>query len=391
MATPLNWVSAGLRELSAAGLLRVRRSVHCLPGGWCEVDGRRLRNFAGNDYLDLAGDARVLAAARQALAADGAGARASPLICGRTAWHVQLEQRLAAFEGTDDALLFPTGYAANVGTITALAGEGDLVLSDRLNHASLIDGCKLSGAAVRVYPHREAGRVDHELRKHRAHRRRLIVTDAAFSMDGDLAPLPDLCDVARRHEALVVVDEAHGTGVHGAHGRGVSELLGVEADVVRVGTLSKALGSQGGFVTGPRELIDWLWNRARTQMFSTALAPAACAAASAAIDVVVHEPERRIALQQRGDELRALLAERGVAVAEGSCGPIVPVIVGEAERVVRAGAELEARGFLVGVIRPPTVPQGSSRFRISLSAAHQPGDVRALADAIAEILEGTLE
>jgi 8-amino-7-oxononanoate synthase len=403
----LEWINSELDRLDHEGLRRKRRCVRPLAGGRCAVDGRELSNFAGNDYLDLAGDARVIAAATEALQQSGTGARASALVCGRTEWHERLEERLAAFEGTEAAILFPTGYAANVGTITALVGPGDTVFCDRLNHASLVDGCRLSGARFRVYPHCDLTGLERELEKptgtHEARTPapsslisqpsslipplRLIVTDSVFSMDGDLAPLPQLCDLAERHGAMLLVDEAHATGVFGARGRGVAELKGVEGrGIIRVGTLSKAIGAQGGFVCGPQRLIDWLWNSARTQMFSTALAPAACAAACAALDIIEREPERRARLLRMCDWFRSRLVESGIATPASSTGPIVPIIVGDATRTMQAAQGLEERGFLVGAIRPPTVPRGTSRLRISITAGHDEDALEGLARAVDEVM-----
>ena len=384
MFDALHWLPAQLAGLREQGLARRRRCVTALPDGWCEINGRRLRNFASNDYLNLAHDPRVIDAARSALDAAGVGAGASALVTGRTDWHARLEERLARFEQQPAAILFPTGYAANAGTIAALAGEGDAVFCDRLNHASLVDGCRLSGARLRVYRHNELERLDRELQKARDARRRLIVTDAVFSMDGHAAPLPELCGLAERYEAMLLVDEAHATGVLGEHGRGASEWLGVEHRVtVRVGTLSKALGALGGFVAGPPELIEWLWNRARTQMFSTALAPSVCAAACAALDIVESEPDRRRDLLARCHRFRRQLAEAGLQTPPDGIGPIIPVLLHDAPYTIAVAAELEERGFLVAAIRPPTVPRGTSRLRITLTAAHTDDDLASLLRAIA--------
>lgn len=380
------WLADGLRELQRDGLLRSRREVETLPGGWCEVDGRRLVNFASNDYLNLAHDPRVIAAAREALESAGAGATASALVVGRSEWHARLEQRLADFEGEEAALLFPSGYAANLGTIAALAGGEDVLFCDRLNHASLIDGCKLSGARLRVYRHDRLDKLERELAKSAGYRRRLIVTDSLFSMDGRPAPLVELRDLADRYDAGLIVDEAHATGLFGERGRGLVEMLGVEdRSIVRVGTLSKALGSLGGFVAGPRELIDWLWNHARPQMFSTALPPSACAAAIAAIDVVECEPERRQELLARCESFRAHLTSAGLNVPEGGIGPIVPIILGDPDRAVTAATRLEAAGYLIPAIRPPTVPRGTSRLRITLTAGHNQETVDRLINAVCAI------
>lgn len=380
----LDWLADSLRELDAEDLLRRRRVTRFLGDGWCEVDGRRLLDFASNDYLNLAGDPRVIAAARQALE-DTVGARASPVVCGRTPWHERLEQQIAQFEGQPDAIVFPTGMAANVGTIAALCGSGDLVLSDRFNHASLVDGCRLSGAQVRVYRHDDLEALERELEKGATARRRWIVTDSVFSMDGDIAPLNELCDMAARFGADLIIDEAHATGVLGDHGRGACEALGVEGRVaVRIGTLSKAVGTQGGFVAGSTDLISFLWNRARTQMYSTALAPALCAAASAALQIISDEPWRRAQLVESVKFFRSQLQDARIETIANATGPIVPVILHEPQAAMSIAARLEKRGFLVGAIRPPTVPRGTSRLRIVVTAGHFEEDLALLATAIRE-------
>lgn len=387
MPKPFPWMSEELAALESAGLRRGRREVRPLPGGLCEIAGRRLWNFASNDYLGLASDPRVVAAAQAALAEAGVGARASALVAGRTAWHARLEQTLARFEGQEAAILFPTGYAANVGTIAALVDENDVVFCDRLNHASLIDGCRLSGAKLRVFRHSELEALERELHKTGESRRRLIVTDAVFSMDGDIAPLRELCDLAERFGADLLVDEAHGTGVFGAQGRGICEQLSVEDRVaVRVGTLSKAIGTLGGLVTGSQSLVDWLWNKARPQVFSTALPPAICAAATVAIEIVRSEPERRKQLWQNCDFLRRELARSKIEVPSNSVGPIIPILLDDPDAAVAAQQKLEERGCLVAAIRPPTVPQGTSRLRISPSAAHDESALKTLVAALQEVL-----
>lgn len=385
MPEPPPWLHAELGSLQEQGLIRRRRSITPLADARCVVNGKTLRNFASNDYLNLAQDSRVIEAARAALEAAGSGARASALICGRTDWHARLEERLARFEGQDAAVLFPTGYAANVGTISALMGPEDTVFCDRWNHASLVDGCRLAGARFRVYRHDDLSKLERQLDRDRSSQRRWIVTDGLFSMDGDCAPLPELCDLAERFGAYLLIDEAHGTGVFGERGRGVAEWLGVEQRIsVRVGTLSKAVGALGGFVTGSQALADWLWNRARTQMFSTALPPAVCAAAYAAIDVIEAEPERRRHLLELAAVLRRELRAAGFQIPAGCTGPIIPVILRDEERTLQVAADLEARGFLVGAIRPPTVPANTSRLRITVTAGHSLKDVMDLAGALRE-------
>jgi 8-amino-7-oxononanoate synthase len=382
MSFSIPWLAERLDQLASDDLLRHRRQTRWLPDGFCDIEGRRLLNFTANDYLNLASDPRVIAAAQAALAG-GVGARASALLGGRSEWHVRLEHKLAQFEGQTAAILFPSGMAANIGTIAALVGKEDVIFSDRLNHASLIDGCRLSRANLRIYQHDRLDELDRELRQATDFRRRWIVTDGVFSMDGDLAPLPELCALAERHAAEILVDEAHATGVFGASGRGVAEQFGVEERIaVRVGTLSKAVGCLGGFVAGPQELIDFLWNAARSQVFSTALPPALCAAAEAAIGIIQSEPERRTRLHALANHLRDELRRQGVEVPANSVGPIIPVVIGEAGPTMALAGRLEEQGFLVGAIRPPTVPRGASRLRISLSTAHTEEQLTALAAAL---------
>ena len=376
------WQSA-LDDLTRQGLRRERRSFTPLPDGRCRIGDRTLVNFASNDYLNLAHDPRLRDAARQALDETGSGAAASALVCGRSEWHERLEARLAAFEQQEAAILFPTGYAANVGTIAALAGPDDLVCCDRLNHASLVDGSRLSRAKLLVYRHDRLDRLARALHKASTRRRRFIVTDSVFSMDGVLAPLRALCELADKFDATLIIDEAHATGIFGEHGRGVAEQAGVEhRRVVRIGTLSKAIGTLGGFVAGPQPLVDWLWNTARTQMFSTALPPAVCAAAIAALEIIAAEPERRERLHALAAGLRQRLQAAGIRTVPHSTGPIVPIVMGLPEQAVGAARRLEEAGFLVAAIRPPTVPRGTSRLRISLTCGHSDDDIERLARAL---------
>ncbi len=366
----LDWIDGELADLERRGLRRRLVDRVGAQGAMVRLDGQELINFSTNDYLGLAADPRLTEAVRAALDGQGWGAGASPLISGHSDLHRQLEERLAQFEQAEAALIFPSGFAANVGTIAALVGPGDVVFTDRKNHASLLDGCRLSRADVRVYRHGDSDQLNRRLKRYAGHNRRLIVTDSLFSMDGDVAPLFHLADVADRHGAMLMIDEAHATGVFGASGRGVAEAQDVESRVqVRVGTLSKALGSHGGYVVGERRLIDWLVNRARPYVFSTA-APAAVAAASlAALDIVIAEPERRVILLERAAELRHRLAGLGWNVGN-SVSQIIPIVVGEAEAAVRLSASLRQKGLLVPAIRPPTVPMGEACLRISLSHAH---------------------
>lgn len=372
-----DWLNSDLQRLRDEELWRDVRTINALPDGWCEVDGRRVRNLSSNDYLNLAHDPRVIAVAKEALDEFGVGAGASALVSGRSPWHEHLETTICDFEGTEAAVLFPSGYAANVGTISALVGDQDVVFCDRLNHASLIDGCRMSGARMRVYRHDRLEILERELQKSSSQGRRWIVTDSVFSMDGDLAPLVELCDLAERFDGRVIVDEAHGSGVFGASGRGVCEHFGVEDRVaVRIGTLSKAIGTLGGFVACARSVRDWLWHSARTQVFSTALPPAVCAAAVKSFGLIRSEPERRERLMSLGGKFRELMAGRLSADGEG---PIVPIRVEQPELTLQVSADLLDAGFLVGSIRPPTVPHGTSRLRICMTAACEADEVERLA------------
>lgn len=387
MTDPLDWIDAEAAARSERKLIRRLVPVGPIGGGRFTRDGRSVVNFGSNDYLGLAADPRLALAARTAAEAYGWGAGASPLISGWTECHEQLAMDLADFERTEAAVVFPTGFAANLGTIPALVGAGDVIYSDRLNHACLIDGMRLSRATIRVYPHNDVDQLAALLARERhAFRRALIATDGVFSMDGDLAPLADLADLADRFRAILMVDEAHGTGVFGEDGRGAASEAGVAARVpVRVGTLSKALGGLGGFVAGSRRLIDHLVNHARTLIYSTALPPPAAAAAREALAIAVREPWRRDRVLALAERLRGRLTAHGLAVGR-SRGPIVPVVLGDPAIALSSSARLLEDGLFVPAIRPPTVPDGTSRLRISLTAAHSSEDVDTLCDALAHSL-----
>ena len=383
---PTTWIDAELAELESQQLRRYLCERQLAQGAVIRVDGDELINFGSNDYLGLARD-RCHAAVGTTIGTVGWGAGASPLVAGRGSEHAALERELADFEGTEASLLFSSGYAANVGTITALAGHSDAVFSDAKNHASIIDGCRLSGADVHVYRH---GDVDH-LRKlliaGSGARRRLIVTDGLFSMDGDAAPLTELADLAEQFDAMLMVDEAHATGVFGQHGRGMCEQLGVTDRVhVHIGTLSKALGSIGGFVAGRQTLIDWLANRARSYVFSTASPEATAAAGRAALRLVRQEPHRRADLLARAANVRQQLTVQGWNTGN-STSQIIPILLGDPATTLQASGRLRERGLFVPGIRPPSVPQGESRLRISLSYAHDQEMVDQLLRELAAIRE----
>lgn len=367
----LAWVDEELDALRGAGLYRAPKTIEGPPGPEVTVEGKRVLLFASNDYLGLANDPRVREGAIRAVERYGAGAGASRLVSGDLALHRELERRLAALKRTDDAIVFGSGYLANIGAITALAGPGDAIYSDELNHASIIDGCRLSRADVRVYRHRDADHLEALLRQDIGRfRRRLIVTDAVFSMDGDLAPLRELADLAERHGAMLMADEAHATGVLGPRGAGAVELFGLEGRVpVIMGTLSKALGSVGGFVAGSRALVDYLRNRARGFVFTTGLPPAAAGAALAALDIVEGEPWRRMRTLELARRLASGLEVMGYRVLPTESA-VVPVLVGGAQQTVALSEALFRCGVFCPAIRPPTVPEGKSRLRVTPMATH---------------------
>jgi 8-amino-7-oxononanoate synthase len=379
------WMQDELAARRAQGLYRVRRRPRSAQGVRVRLRGRELLNFASNDYLNLAGDPRLARAAARAAGRFGCGAGASPLVSGYLPPLAALELALARWQGSEAALAFGSGYVANLAVVGTVAGPADAVFSDALSHASLIDGCRLARAGVHVYRHRDADHLADLLRRQGpSARRRLIVSDTLFSMDGDAAPLADLLDVARRYDALLVLDEAHATGVFGEDGRGLAAALdglpGRER-VVKVGTLSKALGAQGGFVSGSALLADWLVNHARPYVFSTALAPPAAAAARRAVRVVREEPDCRARLLRLAALLRDRLYAAGLPATD-SCCQIVPVVVGEAAAAVDLSARLEERGLLVPAVRPPSVPPGTARLRVSLTAGHTDEDVERLVEAL---------
>jgi 8-amino-7-oxononanoate synthase len=380
----LSWIDAELAALEARHLRRRLVTRDDSQRSEIAIDGQRFFNFSANDYLGLAGDARLAEAAMQAATRDGWGAGASPLVTGRSQAHAELERRLAEFEGTEAALVFTSGFAANVGTIAALVEKDDAIFADAKNHASLIDGCRLSRAEIRVYRHCDVDHLAELLRDSARYRRRLIVTDSVFSMDGDLAPLGQLAELARRYDAMLMVDEAHATGVFGERGRGVAEHLGVcDRIQIKMGTLSKAIGSAGGFVAGCQSLIDWLANRARSYVFSTAFPPAVARAAIRALDIARDEPQRRVELLDRARAVRNKLAAQGWNLGRSE-SQIIPIYVGQPERALQLSHALRERGLFVPGIRPPSVPEGESLLRISLSYSHTPGMIDRLVDALAD-------
>ena len=376
-------LQARLEDRDLHAIRRRLRPLDTGIGPRVVVDGRSVIQLCSNDYLGLATHPAVTRAAADAALEHGAGAGSARLIVGTSPPHAALERDLARLKQTAAAVVLSSGYHANTGVLPILAGADDVIFSDELNHASLIDGCRLSRAAVRVYRHGDPEHLERLLHENPGFRRRLVVTETLFGMDGDLAPLADLVAVARRHEAWVVVDEAHATGVFGRHGGGLVSQLGLTDSVdVQIGTLSKALGSLGGYVAGSEALIDWVVNAARTFIYTTALPPAAVAAARAAIAVLAAEPERRDRLWSHATLLRERLTAIGFRLGP-SRSPILPVLVGSAETAVRLGDALLAQGVLAPAIRPPTVPDGTARLRVTPMATHTTDDLAAAVDAFA--------
>ncbi len=379
-------LAAGLAALERDNLKRRRRVLDSGQGPRVRLDGRELLNFSSNDYLGLAAHPKLAQAVCDCVSRYGVGSGASPLVTGHTRVHEQAEARFAAFAGLPRALLFASGYAANIGILTALAGPDGAVFGDRLNHACLNDGAWLSRASHTRYPHLDLAALEAGLARATG-TPRIVATDSVFSMDGDIAPLPQMLALCERYDAWLVVDDAHGVGVLGERGRGCLEHFGLASPrIVYMATLGKALGGYGAFVAGESRAIEWLLQRARTYIFSTALPPMVAAAAHAAIDLVDAEPGRIARLRERIAQFRAGCAHHGIPVGESQTA-VQPIVVGAAERALEVAARLLEHHVLVPAIRPPTVPAGTSRLRVSLSAEHTPEDVdklvRALADCFA--------
>jgi 8-amino-7-oxononanoate synthase len=370
-------LAQGLAALDRERLRRRRRTLDAAPAGRAQQEGRALRNFASNDYLGLSRHPALAQAAHAAIDAYGTGAGASALVTGHQRAHEEAEVAFARFVGMPRALLFASGYAANLGLLAALGDRGTEIFGDRLNHACLVDGALLSRATFTRYAHCDAGALEQALKRSTAPAR-IVATDAVFSMDGDVAPLREMLALCERYDAWLVVDDAHGIGVLGPHGRGTLADLGLASPrLLLMATLGKALGGYGAFVAGPEVAIEWLLQRARTYVFSTALPPAVAAAARAAIESLEGDDRPVRVLASRIVQFRGL-------TASASRTAIHPFLAGSPEAALAWSQALEARGFLVPAIRPPTVPQGTSRLRVSLSAAHSEADIAELAQAIEE-------
>ena len=381
----MKYISDELNKIKKTGLYRELKVIGNAQESHIEIEGKTFLSFCSNNYLGLANNPSVVKAVKDAVEEYGWGAGASRLVSGNMTLHETLENVISRFKGKDTALVFPTGYMANLGAISSLVSKGDLVICDKLNHASIIDGCRLSGADFRVYAHCDMEKLENILRKSSRYNRKLIVTDSVFSMDGDLAPLPDIVRIAGKYKAMVMVDEAHGTGVFGRNGRGVVEHFNLnnEIDII-MGTLSKAIGSLGGYVTGDNDLINYLRNKARSFMYTTALPPAVCAASIAAINLIKRDPSIRESLWHNvrfiNDNLKLLNFN-----LISSESPIIPILVGDAQKAVDMSKSLYERGILIPAIRPPTVPVNSSRLRMTVMSTHTKEDLEILLEVLSEV------
>lgn len=380
----MKFISEELKELERSGLYRRLRTITSNQEAHVTIGGKDYISFSSNNYLGLANHPGVKESAINAIKQYGCGAGASRLIVGTMELHTKLEERIAQFEDKPAAILFCTGYVANVGVITSLVGQGDAVILDRLNHASIVDAARLSGAKILVYPHRDADRLEAILERYKNYKKRLIVTDTVFSMDGDLAPLPDIVKLAKDYDAMFMIDEAHATGVIGENGRGVSEYFGVSKDIdVIMGTLSKAVGSLGGFVVGSEELISYLHNKARSFIYTTALPPAVCAASIASLDIIESDPELREKFWERVNLVKEGLRKLKFDLMDTE-SHIIPILIGNEKTTMEMSRYLYENGILVAGIRTPTVPKNTARLRITVMVTHTRKDITKLLSILEE-------
>ena len=371
-----DWLDAEFAAIEQAGLRRELRAVMSAPTGTINLDGRDVVLLGSNNYLGLSVHPQVVAAAVEATQTFGTGASGSRLISGNNERYTTLERNLAKMKGTEAALVFSSGYAANTSIIPVLAGEGDLILSDALNHASIIDGCRLSRATKKVYRHCDVEHLGTLLSESAAFRRRLIVTDGVFSMDGDIAPLPAIYDLATQYGAMLLVDDAHGFGVLGENGGGTVSHFGLDGkEIIQMGTLSKAVGGVGGYIAGSQTLVALLINRGRGFIFTTGLPPATLAAANAALDVIQSAPERRQNLFSHAKRLKTALIDLGYTLLPSET-QILPVILGNPQRATSVAAALLSEGVFAPAIRPPAVPRGTSRLRLTVMATHTEAEIQ---------------
>lgn len=366
------WLSHQLDKTKEEGLYRQLPSINTSRSPEVFSVGKRQIVFSSNNYLGLKDDLCLVYAAETVLHEFGVGSSGSRLTTGHTKWHHKLEERIANFKQTEAALLFSSGYLANVGVLSSLPEKGDVLLSDRLNHASIIDGCRLSKADTMIYNHLDMDDLEKKLKESESYQRRFIVTDGVFSMDGTIAPLDKIMSLAKHYHSFVIVDDAHATGCLGENGRGTSEYFGVSPDVV-IGTLSKAIGTEGGFVAGSKVLIDYLLNHARTFIFQTSISPSICAASYVALEIIEHKKKHH-QLLSKVVRIKKGLDEMGYTVKGGNT-PIIPVIIGEARKALIFAERLQEEGIFAPAIRPPTVAYGESRIRLTVTTDHSSKEI----------------
>jgi glycine C-acetyltransferase len=383
---PFDFIERDLKDLKERDLYRTLTPIDGPQGPRVRVAGREVINLSSNNYLGIANHPKVIEAGIKALESYGGGSGASRLVSGTMRPHLELEEKLASFKGAEAALVFNSGYHANLSIITALTEREDIIFSDRLNHASIVDACILSRAKFKRYPHCDVDSLERMLKDSKGYRRRLIVTDGVFSMDGDIAPLKDISRLAEKYGATLMVDDAHATGVLGNHGRGTLEHLAINnSDIIQMGTLGKAVGSFGAFVAGRKVLIDYLINMARPFIYTTALPPSVCAASIAALDIIMEEPNLRDALWKRAGFFRGYLNNAGLDTMLSET-QIMPVVIGNARKTLTVSNELLEEGIFVQAIRPPTVPEGTSRLRVTVMANHDPDDLKYAAETIKKVV-----
>jgi len=372
----IEWLQQEIDGLKEAGLYNNIRTLSSPQGAWLVVDGKKVLNFCSNNYLGLANHPKIVEAARKATEKYGVGPGAVRTIAGTMDLHIELEKRLAAFKGVEAAITFQSGFNANLATIPALVGKEDVIFSDRLNHASIIDGCRLSGAKIIAYDHNSAEALEEAIKENLSkYRRALVVTDGVFSMDGDVAPLPDLYEVTKKHDLLLMVDDAHGEGVLGKGGRGIVDHFGLHGKVdIEIGTMSKAFGVMGGVVAGDKVIVEWLHQRGRPFLFSSAVTVPDAAACLAAVDLLEESTELVDKLWSNGDYFKSEMNKLGFNTGHSET-PITPVMLGEAPLAQQFSRELYEVGVFGTAIGYPTVPQGKARIRVMISAAHSKDDL----------------
>jgi len=366
----MDFLKEELNKLQKEGLYRKPRVIDAFHGPTVEIAQKEYILLSSNDYLGLTQHPKVKEKAKEAIERFGCGSGASRLISGTLSLHSELENKLADFKKTEAAIVFSSGYVANLGVISSLVGKGDVIVIDKLNHASIIDGCRLSKADLRVYPHKNMNALEKILKKSQVYQQRLIITDGIFSMEGDITPLPEIVELAKKYHALVMIDDAHSTGVLGTEGRGTVEYFGLEKGIdIQMGTLSKALGSLGGFIAGSNTLIEYLKNKARSFIYSTSLPPAQVAGALVALEIIQTEPQIRDRLWQNVRYLKEGLQNIGFDTM-GSQTQIIPLLIGDNDKTMLVSKFLYENDIFVPGIRPPTVPKGTARLRLSLMATH---------------------